>query len=393
MKQFSKKILVLFISFLLILPNWTFAQNEGQKSFSREQLEQITAPIALYPDALISQILMASTYPLEIVKADRWVRANKDLKGDTLAQELEKQNWDPSVKSLVNFPQVLQMMSDKLDWTQNLGDAFLADEKAVMDSIQSLRRKADSAGNLKSTKEQKVIFEKETIIIEPSNPQVIYVPVYNPTVVYGVWAYPAYPPFYYYPPGYISTAVFYFGTGFVIGTAWGYAWGRCNWWGGNVNININQNIQYNQFINRTKYEQKYQSFQGRWQHDGEHRRGVAYRDSNTARQYGQFSSRNIQPNREARGFNENLSRRDFGSMSQGSSMDNRREAISGSNFGAQREMRERGNRVSAFSGSGSGEIENRASQRGQFSSSKREMFNEHSFGGHNWSGSRPGGRR
>ncbi len=157
------------------------------------------APIALYPDSLLAQIFMASTYPLEVVQADRWAKQNKNLTGDALTAALEKQPWDPSVKSLINFPQVLAMMSEKLDWTQKLGDAFLAQEKDVMASVQTLRKKAYDAGNLKTTKEQKVVVEQETIVIESASPQVVYVPTYNPTVVYGTWAYPAYPPAYYYP--------------------------------------------------------------------------------------------------------------------------------------------------------------------------------------------------
>ncbi|HUO76213.1 MAG TPA: DUF3300 domain-containing protein, partial [Thermodesulfovibrionales bacterium] len=186
-RVFTHAVLWLLVA-LMAAPPWAFAQDtEGGPSaaFSREQLEQILAPIALYPDELIAQILMASTYPLEVVQADRWVRQNNNLKGDALADALEEQDWDPSVKSLENFPQVLQMMSEKLDWTQKLGDAFLAQEKDVMDTVQVLRRKAEAAGNLNTTQEQKVIVEKETIIIEPANPQVVYVPTYNPTVVYG----------------------------------------------------------------------------------------------------------------------------------------------------------------------------------------------------------------
>ncbi len=177
--------------------------------FKPEEIEQLVAPIALYPDSLVSQILMASTYPLEVVQADRWAKANKTLKGDALTKALEAQSWDPSVKSLVNFPQVLAMMSEKLDVTQKLGDAFLAQQKDVMDAIQRLRAKAQAQGNLKTTKEQTVIVEQParkprsssnraqtTVIkIEPTNPQVVYVPTYNPTVVYGAWPYPAYPPY------------------------------------------------------------------------------------------------------------------------------------------------------------------------------------------------------
>ena len=171
-----------------------------QKKLSKEKLAQLLAPIALYPDELVAQILMASTYPLEIVEADRWVQKNKKLKGDDLTKALEKEEWDPSVKSLVNFPSVLSAMSQKLDVTSKIGDAFLVQQKDVMDTIQDLRKKAQAAGNLKTTKEQTVVEEKETIVIKPADPQVVYVPTYNPTVVYGTWAYPAYPPYYYYPP-------------------------------------------------------------------------------------------------------------------------------------------------------------------------------------------------
>ena len=157
------------------------------------------APIALYPDSLFAQVLMAATYPLDIVMADRWVKANPGIKDKALEDALQKQQWDPAVKSIVVFPQVLTMMSEKLDWTQKLGDAFLAQEKDVMATAQALRAKAASEGNLKDSKEQKVITEKvesTTIIkIEPTNPEVVYVPTYNPTVVYGAWPYPAYPPY------------------------------------------------------------------------------------------------------------------------------------------------------------------------------------------------------
>ena len=205
MKRPLIKALTVFLALLLGAPLGVLAQSGGeQKTFKQEELDQMIAPIALYPDSLLTQILMASTYPLEVVQADRWAKQNKDMKGDALAKALEAQPWDPSVKSLVNFPQVLAMMSEKLDWTQKLGDAFLAQQKDVMGTVQKLRAKAQAAGNLKTTKEQVVKVEKEVIIIEPANPQVVYVPTYNPTVVYGAWPYPAYPPTPYYPPGYVA---------------------------------------------------------------------------------------------------------------------------------------------------------------------------------------------
>src|SRR5215472_12069466 len=159
--------------------------------FKPEELDQLLAPIALYPDDLLAQVLMAATYPLEIVQADRWVKdpKNAKLKGEQLASALENQPWDPSVKSLVPFPQVLDMMSQQLDWTQKLGDAFLAQQKDVMDTVQRLRRKAQAAETLKTNEQQVVKTEpaSQTIVIQPANPQVVYVPAYNPTVVYGTW--------------------------------------------------------------------------------------------------------------------------------------------------------------------------------------------------------------
>ena len=185
--------------------------------------------------------------PLEIVIAERWVKANPNLKGKALEDALQKQSWDPAVKSLAAFPQVLTMMSEKLDWTQKLGDAFLAQQQDVMATAQALRTKAVGQGTLKDSKEQKVITEVQnntTIIkIEPANPEVVYVPTYNPTVAYA-W-YPAYPPYYWYPPGYAyGGALLGFTAGVIIG---GALWGNCNWGGGNVNIDVNR---YNNF-NRT----------------------------------------------------------------------------------------------------------------------------------------------
>jgi hypothetical protein len=309
------KLVAVTLVILLTLPVTLLAQEpEGKVSFSQAELEQILAPIALYPDDVLAQILIASTYPLEIVQADRWAKQNSSLKGDKLTAALEKQPWDPSVKSLINFPQVLSMMSEKLDLTQKLGDAFLAQQKDVMKAIQTLRAKAEVAGNLKSTKEQKVIVEKETIIIQPANPQVVYVPTYNPTVVYGVWAYPAYPPAYYYPPP--STAFWSFAAGVAVGAAWGYAWGNCNWGHGGyygVNYNINKNININNNINRGAYASHYQGGKGNWQHNPSHRGGVAYRDRATATQYNRGGSQGAVKSRESYRGRADAVQRDLGS--------------------------------------------------------------------------------
>ena len=272
--------------------------------FKQEELDQILAPIALYPDSLLSQVLMASTYPLEVVQADRWAKQNNDLTGDALAAALEKETWDPSVKSLVTFPQVLTMMSEKLDWTQKLGDAFLAQQKEVMDTAQKLRSKAQEQGTLKTTEQQVVTAEPNIIIINSADPQVVYVPTYNPTVVYGTWPYPEYPPYYYYPPGYLYRATpYYFGTGVAVGAAWGYAWGHSNWHGGDVDIDVSRNLNLNQNINRGAYAKQYQatgrSGTGAWQHNPANRKGVAYRDQTTAQKFNRASTSDAVKSREA----------------------------------------------------------------------------------------------
>lgn len=254
------------------------APGSSSMTFSQQELEQLLAPIALYPDTLLAQILMASTYPLEIAVAERWVKANPQLKGKALEDALQQQTWDASVKSLTVFPQVLAMMSEKIDWTQKLGDAFLAQQQDVMATTQALRRKAMAEGTLKDSKEQKVATEQngsETVIkIEPANPEVVYVPTYNPTYVYGAWPYPAYPPYYYYPPGYYAGGVFFgFTTGVIVGSA---LWGNCNWSGGTVNINT---TRYNNF-NRSNLQS------GNWSHNAQHRGAVPYRDKAVAQQYG-----------------------------------------------------------------------------------------------------------
>ena len=213
------RLMALALTLLVVTPLTALAQNQppsaassDQQMLKSEELDALVAGIALYPDTLVSLVLMASTYPLEIVHADRWVKENQNLKGDELKAAVDKQAWDDSVKSLVATPDVLSMMSTKLDWTQKLGDAVLAQQPDVMDAIQRLRTKADANKKLTSTKEQKVTKKqeqgKEVIVIEPTDPDTIYVPYYDPAVVYGGWPYPAYPPYYFPPPGYIAGGVY-----------------------------------------------------------------------------------------------------------------------------------------------------------------------------------------
>jgi len=249
------------------------------------QLDQLLAPIALYPDTLLGQILMASTYPLEVIQADRWIKdpRNAALKGDQLAAALSPIDWDPSVKSLVPFPQILALMDERLDWMQKLGDAFLAQQADVMDSVQRLRREAQAAGTLQSTPQQTVIPTGQTIAIQPASPTVVYVPVYNPAVVYGVWPYPDYPPIYFPPPpgfylGPPIIAGISFSIGFgIIRAFWG--WDDWDWDHRRLHVDANRyNVINNYFIEHDRRA----PFRGdNWVHDPYHRRGAVYRDPQT----------------------------------------------------------------------------------------------------------------
>jgi Protein of unknown function (DUF3300) len=229
----SRRLAILIFALLFLIPFAAHAQNQATPASASsdqllkpEELDALVAPIALYPDNLLSLVLMASTYPLEVVQADRWAKENKDLKGDQLKAAVDNQKWDGSVKSLVATPDVLTMMSTKLDWTQKLGDAVLAQQPDVMDAIQRLRTKADANKKLVSTKQQKVTKKqeggKQVIVIEPTEPNTLYVPYYNPAVVYGGWPYPAYPPYYFTPPGYIAGGIIATGIAFGAGYALGH---------------------------------------------------------------------------------------------------------------------------------------------------------------------------
>jgi hypothetical protein len=239
-----------------------------------EQLEALVAPIALYPDALLANMLAAATYPLEVVEADRWIKDNKNLKGAALETKVDKKGWDDSVKALTATPSVLDMMSDKLDWTKELGDAMLAQQADLMDAIQRLREKARANNKLSSNKQQKVTVtqqeNKQVIVIEPTDPDAMYVPYYEPAVVYGDWPYAAYPPYYFGYPAYIGAGVIAaglaFGAGWAIGR-WGNYWGGgCNW--GNRNVYVNH---------RTTNV---------WQHNAAHRQGVRYNNANVQQRFG-----------------------------------------------------------------------------------------------------------
>jgi Protein of unknown function (DUF3300) len=287
------------------------AQPAGPR-LGQAELEKLLAPIALYPDDLVAQILTASTYPIEVVQAERWVSAHPNVHGEPLQDAMQQQPWDPSVKGLTAVPQVLAMMNDKLDWTQALGEAFLAQPDDVSNGIQQLRAKAQANGNLKSSDKIRVSTvappsppplpgpvpvgvepallppppPPEYIVIEPVDPGIYYVPIYDPYVVYGPWLWPAYQPFYWYPPGYVvGAAVIGFGIGFFVGSAlwchynWGYYGGGYGWRGGGpVTINV---VNYNRF-NRTNLA----AGQNHWQFDAAHRGSVGFQNAALRQQFG-----------------------------------------------------------------------------------------------------------
>jgi hypothetical protein len=298
---FVSRLRRLLLPIVLALPMLASAQ-PAAKPFNTEQLDQMLAQVALYPDSLLSQLMMAATYPDEFQEAAAWSKAHPDVKGDAAVAQVESREWDPSVASLVAFPEVLITLGDKPDYVKNLGDAFLAQPEDVMDSVQRLRAAAQKAGNLASNEQIKVSSQAapakaaaapttvvvvqqaapppQVIVIEPAQPSVVYVPAYNPAVVYGAWWYPTYPPYYYPPPpGYWFSRTVATGIAFGVGIGITNAlWGGFNWGGNNVNINVNRynNINVNNRLdvnaNRTS-----------WNHDPGHRK-ADYRGGGTQRQ-------------------------------------------------------------------------------------------------------------
>ena len=238
MKLF-KQALTLFLCFLLVQCT-AQANSSGPMSQSSEQapapprqqspqeLQQLVAPIALYPDALVAQILAASTYPTQIVEADRWMQNHSDLKGEKLAAEVDKQPWDPSVKALTQFPSVLENMDKNLSWTSSLGDAYANEPQDVTDAVQTMRQQARKAGNLNSSEQEKVTDQDNSITIEPVNPDVVYVPAYDPWLVYGA-PIVAYPGWYSVPGIFWGGVGLSFGIGFGIGYFGGFGWGWGHW--------------------------------------------------------------------------------------------------------------------------------------------------------------------
>src|SRR5438552_4620592 len=257
---------------------------EEAPKIPNDQLDSLVAPIALYPDQLLAQILAASTYPLEVIQLEQWLKRNPNLKDKALADGMAKQPWDPSVHAMVVLPDVVTRLSANVGWTTNLGNAFPTQKQDVMDAVQRMRAKAQSKGTLKTNEQQKVDTEtveggEEFIAIEPANPQFVYVPSYDPAVVYGPPGDYPYPAYYY--PGYVPGMGLAFGKGLILGAAWANNWGNCNWGHRDITINNNNNFNRNNINNINRGQQG-----GKWQHNAQHRGGAPYGDRNTANKYG-----------------------------------------------------------------------------------------------------------
>jgi uncharacterized protein DUF3300 len=285
-------------------PAQTAAAVDETSRIPVDQLDSLVAPIALYPDPLLAQTLAASTYPLELMQLQQWLARNPGLKDKALADAVAKQPWDPSIQAMAALPDVVKRLTDDIQWTTDLGNAFLAQQSDVMDAVQRMRQKAQMTGNLKSTPQQKVETEvvesKQVIVIEQADPQVVYVPSYNPTVVYGAPIYP-YPPIYYPPPGYYAAgAAISFGVGVAMGAAWGGGWGWNAGWGHNdIDINTNNNFNRNANINANRAGNINANRSGTWQHNAAHRGGAPYRDRATANRYGGTARGDSLANRQA----------------------------------------------------------------------------------------------
>ena len=269
------------------------AQQEAPK-IPNDQLDSLVAPIALYPDPLLAQVLAASTYPLEVIQLQQWLQMHKDLKEKALVDAVQKEDWDPSIQGLAALPDAVKQLAENIKWTTDLGNAFLAQQSDVMDAVQRMRMKADKAGTLKSSEQQKVetkvVESKTVVVIEQANPQVIYVPSYNPVVVYGGPVYP-YPVIIYPPPPpagvVIATAAISFGIGMAIGAAWGGGWGYGCGWGHYSSVNINVHNHYVSHYNSVRVSHHQTAISGgNWQHNPQHRGGAPYPSQGLANRYG-----------------------------------------------------------------------------------------------------------
>ncbi len=288
-----------------------------------DQLDALVAPIALYPDQLLSQTLVASTYPLEIIQLQQWLEKNKGLKDKALVEAVSKQPWDPSIQAMAALPQVVKRLADDIQWTTDLGNAFLAQQSDVMDAVQRMRQKAEGTGALTSNEQQKVenkvVENKSVIVVEQASPDVVYVPEYNPVAVYGAAVYP-YPPIY-YPPysGVVAASAISWGVGVAMGAAWGGGWGWGAGWGHNdIDMNFNNSFNRNANVNASNRANN------RWQHNPQHRGGAPYSNRATANRFGSNARGDSLASRQ-RGAQQQITRQkgDLGSLSNRGGIGNR----------------------------------------------------------------------
>ena len=345
------------------------SNREEVKKLPPEQLDSLVAPIALYPDPMLAQVLAASTYPLEIVQLHQWLERNQNLKDKQLVDAVSKQPWDPSIQAMAALPDVVKRLATDIQWTTDLGNAFLAQQSEVMDAVQRMRKKAKDSGNLKPTEQQKVetkvVESKSVIVIEQANPQVVYVPSYNPVVVYGPPVYP-YPPIYYPPPGYYAAGMaISFGVGLAMGAAWGGGWGwGCGWGNNNVTINNYNNFNRNTNINRNaNINRSATNTRNTWQHNSQHRGGAPYADRATANRYGGTARGDSISTRQANARQAQAGRGQAGSIDRGSrspsstnSVGSNRSAASGDRIGSRNvsPSTRSGGQGGAFDGASSG---------------------------------------
>jgi Protein of unknown function (DUF3300) len=361
------------------------AQNQAVK-IPPDQLDSLVAPIALYPDPLLAQTLAASTYPLEIIQLQQWLTKNPVLKDKALADAVAKEPWDPSIQALAALPDVVKRLADDIQWTTDLGNAFLAQQGEVMDAVQRMRKKAEDTGNLKTTEQQKVetrvIENKSVIVVEQSDPQVVYVPSYDPVVVYGPAVYP-YPPIYYPPAGYYAAGVaISFGMGVMMGAFWSGGWGwGCGWSNNNININNNNNFNRNSNIgggNRNNIgngnrpsNQPSRGGNSNWKHNPQHRGGTPYRDRATADRFGGTTRGDSLANRQS------SARQQVGR--QGGNLPSNR--ASSGNLGGRTGAGNVSNRGGAGVGGGSGNLGGGANRIGSRDVSRGGGGNRDAFGG------------
>jgi hypothetical protein len=289
-------------------------QTSEIEPFTQAELEQVLAPIALYPDTVLSHILIAATYPLEVVQAERWTLSNPDITGSDAVEAVKDENWDPSIKALVAFPQVLKRLSENLDWTQKLGDAFLQDEEKLLASVQTLRVRAYEAGNLDKMDKVSVIHEDESIIIEPVEREVVYVPYYDTRVVYGPWYWSHYPPVYWNSPYYAShygghhASPFYWGPS--VNVSFGFFFSSFHWHNHHV-----VRIPYHHYRPHHYYDRHQianHQHARRWSHNPTHRRGVSYRSVTVSNRYNSTrpSQAEIKTHRNTRNYSSNEKKSD-----------------------------------------------------------------------------------